>query len=574
MMLLTTAVAGGSGAPGAASAAGEAGEPASILPRTGMKLLIPVIPTAFADVPLGIGDDALRARLDSIETYYNAQLGGAELEFCICDKVTLRQSRGYYGADSPEYLDAMLYKAVIEAATEIDDQTAFDSFDNSSSGSVDCIMMFFAGCSQERSGVQECIWPQFSKLEYFKASLALDGRLINQFCAFSEDDLFGTICHELGHSLGLVDLYDTDGDGSGGLSGGVGGCNALMDRGRHNDEGRTPPALCSPELDLLECGRGMELTEGEHSLEPLSRGGGYFTISSGNGESFLIENRFREGWDSFIDGDGLLVYHIDKRNSPAGWSDFFQRELSAAERWRLNQVNCRPDRMLAAPLLPSGYGKKYFRSGIGLDEGSRLTFYDGTLCPLVIDNLRFDPDGKASFVVYEGIEIEETAVFQDAVILSWETAEQFGQDLSYKLYVNGPTGPVRVTGSKVPHATVDELEPGVEYELELIAVRPDGGSVACRKAFKTKTRPEGIPAYIYLASAEKNVDGSFRSGSRIPLRIVNLEAPAKVEWFFDGKPVNPSEDGWYTLSVSGELKAVVSLSDGSKETIIRNLRVR
>ena len=43
---------------------------------------------------------------------------------------------------------------------------------------------------------------------------------------------------------------------------------------------------------------------------------------------------------------------------------------------------------------------------------------------------------------------------------------------------------------------------------------------------------------------------------------------------FDGQAISPEADGWYVLSVSGELKAVIHLPDGSNEVIIRNLRVR
>ena len=31
----------------------------------------------------------------------------------------------------------------------------------------------------------------------------------------------------------------------------------------------------------------------------------------------------------------------------AGYSDYYGRELSAAERWELDQINCRPDRQCA-----------------------------------------------------------------------------------------------------------------------------------------------------------------------------------------------------------------------------------
>ncbi len=542
------------------------------------KLHIPVIPTAFADTPFGNPESGtiLRGRLDSLETYFNSQLGGPELKFIICSKVSLRQPLSYYGADSPEMLDALIYKAVIESVTRIDDETQFDLFDNASSGCVDCIVLYFAGRSQERSGIQDGIWPQYSTLEQFNSSLALDGRRINAFCAFSQDDLFGTMCHEIGHMLGLVDLYDTDGEGSGGLTDGIGGCNSLMDRGRHNDGGSTPSALSSIDLEQLESGREQELTPGSYSLQPLSHGGKYLKVSKegSKGEFFLIENRFRDGWDGGLDGDGLLVYHIDRSNSPAGWSDYYRKELSAAERWRLNQVNCRPDRMLAAALLPQNYGQKYFRESIGLDEASRLKFYDGSLSALVIDGIGFDNEGNASFEVYEGIVMEDCRCFQDAVMLSWKANKRFGEELYYKLYVYGPQGAVKSIETNQSCATVEGLEAGVDYEVEIYAVRRDGRSVACRMGCKTKTRPEGLPAYIYLASAEKNVDGSFRSGSRIPLRVVNLESPAKVEWFFDGQAISPEADGWYVLSVSGELKAVIHLPDGSNEVIIRNLRVR
>jgi hypothetical protein len=121
----------------------------------------------------------------------------------------------------------------------------------------------------------------------------------------------GVFCHEFGHLLGLPDQYGTAhrtgvgdfcvmaiGHRGGGASGSdrpfgfCAWCRAQL--------GWTRPAPVDPFAvqDLL--------------LAPASSGSGeaFLVPGAGEGEAFLLENRRREGWDSDLPGEGLLVWRV------------------------------------------------------------------------------------------------------------------------------------------------------------------------------------------------------------------------------------------------------------------------
>ncbi|MBO6238850.1 MAG: hypothetical protein J6N50_08640, partial [Bacteroidales bacterium] len=80
--------------------------------------------------------------------------------------------------------------------------------------------------------------------------------------------------------------------------------------------------------------------------------------------------------------------------------------------------------------------------------------------------------------------------------------------------------------------------------------------------------------YIYLNQIQRNVDGSFPAGSKIPLRVFNATEVEEVRWSLDGKRIEPEADGNFTLRRSGRLAAQILHTDGTSETIFKEITVQ
>lgn len=148
----------------------------------------------------------------------------------------------------------------------------------------------------------------------------------------------GVFAHELGHGLGLPDLYDTGG-GSG--THGAAGRWDLMATGAWGCRGGNPARPCELSawsksvlgwIDVETLDPGLDY--GMVTLPPTNAGArAAYRIDAGDGanEYFLLENRSQTGFSAETFAPGLLVWHID--------------EDVLANRWATNSVNADPDRM-------------------------------------------------------------------------------------------------------------------------------------------------------------------------------------------------------------------------------------
>jgi M6 family metalloprotease-like protein len=141
----------------------------------------------------------------------------------------------------------------------------------------------------------------------------------------------GVIVHEIGHDLGLPDLYDIDKTSSGGLNGGVGDWS-VMSSGNWNflqgqqsgDSPAHPDAFLKSYMGWLTPQQvtgpvnGVALAQAETNaravrLRANPNGVDWsFGSRSGNGEYFLLENRQRVGYDQALRGCGVLIWHVNE----------------------------------------------------------------------------------------------------------------------------------------------------------------------------------------------------------------------------------------------------------------------
>lgn len=293
--------------------------------------------------------------------YYDNSAGYFEPIFDVYGPVKLDNNMSYYGANDSYGDDVRPHVAVIEGCKALDGQIDFSRFDNDNDGYVDLVYMMYAGYGEADSYDTNTIWPHQWDLSSAGSSLKLDGKTIDRYACSNEIagtgalsgklDGIGSLCHEFGHAMGLPDFYDSDYD-TNGLAGGLYDFS-VMDGGCYNNDGRTPPYLNIEERILLgwinESEAYQEFAKsGSFTIPAIRPENGqlvaYKTPTDMDGEYFVYECRGNSGWDRYLPGYGLLVYHVDKSSRQVKISDgygyVYQTASSLWSNWEeYNSIN-------------------------------------------------------------------------------------------------------------------------------------------------------------------------------------------------------------------------------------------
>ena len=527
-----------------------------------------VLPVEFQDRTFSATPAQLTEAVRQAESYFNRQYGGATtFEFTLAERTTLSHETAWYGANYPDRKDIRLADAVREACTQQQGNINFNLYDNDSDGSVDVVFLLTAGPGENVSGNESDIWPQNARLSEQGGTLDIRGKRINVF-AVCPEGLPGIFRHEFGHALGLPDFYDQDGEDSGGRSPGRWGLS-IMDDGCLGD---TPPDFGALEYDLLGIGRSEPLATGHWRLEPLDRGRRYLK-TGGEDEFFLFECK---------DG-ALFVSHIDRSDNPSGFDVRQDRVLTARERWQLNAINNNPDH-LCARLVPAdpdtrtADGIPFARDGrdrFGSDTPAPFRTWDGLPVGLALTGIRSESDGSVSFDVIEPLRFTEFSIYQDAAVIRWTASDALSRISGYTISWSdgGEDGGSLELGPREISGTLEGLQPKTGYNVTVQVHTADLGSFSIATRIVTKVYREGTYPYIYLTNSQRNVDGSFPSGSKIPLRVFNATQVQEVQWSLNGVRITPEADGNYSLRQSGLLAARIIHTDGSVETIYKEITV-
>lgn len=543
----------------------------------------------------------------SATDYFNAQFGGNfDIIFDVTEIVTLPYERKYYGGNiedgSGNETDKAPEDMVLHACRQLDESMDFSKYDYDGDGAVDFIYIFYAGGGEAEYFGDDAVWAhQWSLYSGAGKEFRCDGKLIDTYACSPElmktvqNDIqmsaIGTFCHEFSHILGLYDMYDTDYEGSGGITFGLGRTTCIMDGGNYNNDSRTPPFYNAVDRELAGLLKPEVITSnGTYVLEPIGHSGKAYRLNTDcEDEYYLIECRSNEQWDKYIGGSGLVVYHIDKSQRDAGFSDLYQMNLSASDRWYYNEVNCRPDHCCAY-MVPSVSGSDDIRSffyPIG-DYNSipaeNLSYWSGEMGTVSIENIRRSED-KVMFTVlgFEGGIVPPEPVkisyerFQDAAVVMFESSEPFDGEA----VVNwGKTGKEAETVIITPYESgkyalvMDGLTPKTSYTVTMSfsaeGVLGKEGSIS----FMTTSSAAGGYPYIYLKNVQRNPDGSFPSGSRLPLRVYNSVGAERVDWTLGGQKISIDDSGYYIVNKSGTLRAEVYWEDGSKDVIVKEVIVK
>ncbi|MBQ0077388.1 MAG: hypothetical protein KBS55_01980 [Bacteroidales bacterium] len=532
------------------------------------------------DMPFGSGQEHWDSLLVEAGRYFSDQFAPAvSYVFDFGAEVLLSRT----------YDNTSVRQAVAEAVRLADEQVDFSLYDYDGDKVIDDVCVIFSG---------DAIWPQFDRLHrYVSADLKQVGPIsvVSEY-QNGEPVSLGTFCHEFAHSLGLPDLYDSDGEGSRGSAEALWGSISLMDQGNMNDGGCTPPSFGAVEYDCLDaagfiCPQAWTrdtLATGNYTLRP---GEHHFLYAptSIEGDYYLFECRAQSGWDKAVGGSGLLVYHIDRSIQDAGYSTLYGRDLTAAERWSLDtpQVNCNPSHQCTDLVEASGdaacVADVFFTEGsFTSDSSPAWRGWDGTQSGLALTGIRFDAaDSSVSFNVIRPFELVSRIVLQSGCILQWQIDPSLLADADSCVVSWSRAGRsegrkrLSLTDDGLCSAVIEGLEPSTDY-LNPSIYKIDLQLVSGGVPFSTTTSVQMLIyderntfPYIYLNDVDRTADGSIRKDARIPLMVYNAPDAESVRWTFDGVEIGPDALGMYTVKVSGVLRAEVLWPDGSTDVIVK-----
>lgn len=263
--------------------------------------------------------------------YLNSSNGRFQPQFDVIGPVTLPEKYSYYGANKGSSVDnpARLEQFVREACTLADPLVDFSQYDHNQDGYIDNIYFFYAGKGEADSGDGNAIWPHSAYYSDMakdaglsETSLKLDGIEVGNYTCSNEINGtlitpqpagIGTFVHEFGHVLGLADHYDVNY----GMTTFAPGSFDTMAQASYNNNGNTPAAFSAYEraclgwLDLTVLKNGVDSL---NVLPDLNDSNKAYVVPVGgtnDEEYFIMENRQKKGWDAFIPGHGMLLWHID-----------------------------------------------------------------------------------------------------------------------------------------------------------------------------------------------------------------------------------------------------------------------
>lgn len=259
----------------------------------------------------------------SIKDYFKAQSHGQfELDFDVAGICQLQHPYAYYGKNNSQEEDVKAGQMVAEACLWAHEQGFdFSKYDWNGDGEVDQVFVLYAGHGEASYKDANTIWPHMHYLsasDYGK-SLSLDGVTVDTYACSSELngdgnlDGIGTFCHEFSHCMGFPDLYDTSYAGWFGM-----GDFDLMCSGSYNGDSKCPAGYSA--YEKAECGwltlKDMTNIEQETSIvgvQPMSADGDAYIIKNKGHEDeyYILENRQKTGWDSYLPASGLMITHVD-----------------------------------------------------------------------------------------------------------------------------------------------------------------------------------------------------------------------------------------------------------------------
>jgi M6 family metalloprotease-like protein len=245
--------------------------------------------------------------------------------------VDLPQTEAYYAAGRSGFGTTQYFEALRFAldALQKSFNVNFADFDANGDGRVDMVTLIHSGYAAEMDGtdpngaaLKNRIWSHRWRLpsaQFWRG----DGKVVHEYTTSpalfglsgSSIGRIGVICHEIGHTLGLPDLYGTS------AGNGIGSFDLMS-----NHWGFPPyhlsqlyPPIMSPWskifvgwLDPIVISKpGTYSITASYNSKQIYR----ININNAGTEYLLIENRQPIGFDSYLPQGGLAIWHINDNAS-------------------------------------------------------------------------------------------------------------------------------------------------------------------------------------------------------------------------------------------------------------------
>jgi M6 family metalloprotease-like protein len=255
--------------------------------------------------------------------FYDQSNGKYTPQFDVYGPVTLSGTQATYGGNDSDGNDLKVCTMVAEACQALDGSVDFSQYDNDGDGECDVVIVLYAGVGEASSGEEDSVWPcqwwlSDDGSDYGRA-LTLDGTTVDKFAVFNElyddgtkIDGIGTFCHEFSHCLDLPDFYDTEYGPHFGMS-----WWSLLDTGCYNNDGYTPIGYSAYEKNFMGWIDLEEATANTFYTLPVMNQKSAatdkavkITNDKDSNEYYILENRAQQGWDKYIDAEGMMITHV------------------------------------------------------------------------------------------------------------------------------------------------------------------------------------------------------------------------------------------------------------------------
>jgi len=263
----------------------------------------------------------------SVKDYYlENSWGQFNLTVDVFGPYTASQNMSYYGANDAYGNDQNPRALVTEAVNAADASANFANYDNDGDGTVDGVYVIYAGYGEEAGASADAIWAHAWSI----TPVTKDGKTISKYSCSAElrgnsgttITSIGVICHEFGHVLGAPDYYDTD-YSTGGQFEGTGKWD-MMASGSWNNNGVTPAHHNAyTKVKVYGWATATVLSSATNvTVKPVKDNKSFFQINSTtSGEYWIMENRQQVGFDAYVPGHGLIIYHVHKDVASASSSN-------------------------------------------------------------------------------------------------------------------------------------------------------------------------------------------------------------------------------------------------------------
>lgn len=311
--------------------------------------------------------------------YYENSYGQLTLEITVAGPYTTTYGHDYYGNEEATYGGRLAKEIAALVFAEISP----NDFDNDGDGYIDTFHYIFAGQGEESTSNTNDIWSHkwtvspvqtygTKRLNVYSCSPELRGS------SGTNMTYIGVISHELCHVFGAPDYYDANGttggeylgtgswdlmaDGSwNGPTGKAGSCPAHINMYQKIQFGWVTPVDLTEPTDVVDMPNSAEY--------PVA----YRMSTNRTNEYYVLENRQKTNYDSYVPGSGLLIYHANVLSTNISYNN-----VNNTHPQRMYPVNAGSGKQVPiSDGSPSDYGS--INSANCTFKGTRSAFTDESL---------------------------------------------------------------------------------------------------------------------------------------------------------------------------------------------------